>query len=712
MVVDDRTRASEVSGRPPEDTPEITSGSLAMEIVGDRGLSMWAGYMGEEYFLELKPWAKEAKYVLEARDEVTISTMLDAVKMPMLKAEISVEPASDDIADVQCAEFVMDNFNQMYRQSMRKWLRDTLESIEFGFAVSEIVLEKRSDGRMWIRNLEPRGQETLRRWGVLDQQHPDTVTHFIQGGFRGGAPRREVAIPLDKCIHTTLGARKGSPQGKSYLRSLYMPFKYMKNYRALEGIGIERDIGGTPVLSLPEGVGLIDNAELTELKKQMEGLRNDKALYVMLPNGMELKPYLGQKQLNIRNIIQDYEKQVLMRMFAQFLTLGMQNVGTQALVEGSQDFFSLALEAIQDEIMEQVNYQLVPYLMRFNSFPGTTGMPKVVWAKPGKMDVSAVVELFTKGAASKLFTPTREDEQVLRDELGLKLLPDGVGDQDRTVDLLVGDVFGGSSLSAIKKEIREFDQAAGQDLRTIGGIYERFTNDYQRDLVATYDAWAKETTRLATLPGRSAIDIDTMINRRLTNLSADLRLLARERIGAASGLGLGETLGKRTSSPEVQKTVAGLIRQAEADIETKLIPGLKERYASTTTELRKLPVDARKGFLDDVFAGRRSRVAQAAGQAQVAIFETQAAAGKVENAERKRLGVPQIRTRWVLDDRAEHCEDDRGRATFGCPGLAREYADGWDSMPTVPAGNVSCLGNCRCYIEADFEGNGKWERIT
>ena len=711
-MVDQRVKAAEVEGRVPESAPEITNANSATQVVGDRGLSLWAGYLGEEYFLELKPWAKEAKYVLEARDEVTISTMLDAVKMPMLKAEIFTEPASEETADVLAAQFVQDNLEQMYRQSLRKWLTDTLEAIEFGFAVSEIVLEKRSDGRMWIRNLEPRGQETLRRWGVQDNQHPDTVTHFIQGGFRGGAPRREVAIPLDKCVHTALRARKGNPQGKSFLRSLYMPFKYMKNYRTLEGIGIERDIGGTPILSLPEGVGLIDNPELTELKKQMEGLRNDKALYVLLPYGMELKPYLGGKQLKIRQIIQDYEKQVLMRMFAQFLALGMQNVGTQALVEGSQDFFTLALESIQDEIMEQVNYQLVPYLFRFNHFPGTTGLPKVMWAKPGKMDVKAVVEMFTQGANTKLFTPTREDEQILRDELGLEALPDGVGEGDREITSVVNDVFGNTGLAAMAKEVRKYDQAAGQDLRQIAGIYERFTNDYQRDLVATYDAWAKETTRLASLPGRTATDIDTMVNRRLTNLSADLRLLARERIGQASGLGLGETLGKRTSSPEVQKKVASLVRQAELDIETKLIPGLKERYSSTTTELRKLPVEARKGFLDDIFAGRRSRVAQAAGMAQVAIFDTQAEAGKVENAERRRLGQPTIRTRWVLDDRAEHCSDDPGRATFGCPGLARVYSDGWDSMPTVPAGNVSCLGNCRCYIEADFEGDGNWQRIT
>lgn len=702
------------AAREPEEEPQVNSAAVT-QIYGDRGLSMWAGYMGEEYFTELKPWTNEAKYILEARDEPVISTMLEAVKMPMIKAEITCEPASDDEADRIAADFVLENLNQMHRQSLRGWITDTLEAIEFGFAVAEIVLEKRSDGRMWLRNLEPRGQETLRRWGIIDNEHPDVITDFIQRGWRGGAPRREVPIPLDKCVHTTLRARKGNPQGKSFLRSLYIPFKYMKNYRALEGIGIERDIGGTPILKLSEGMSMVDDSssEMTELKKQMEGLRNDKALYVMLPHDMDISAYTGSKQLNIREIIKDYEKQVLMRMFAQFLQLGMDNVGTQALVEGSQDFFTMSLESIQDEIMEQVNDQLIPYLFRYNSFPGTTGLPKLVWAKPGAMDVAAVLEMFTKASQAKILTPTREDEQKFRDEIGLEELPDGVGEGPREVQSVVNDVFGGLNLPhhrAMVEEIRRYDQAAGQDLRTISGVYERFTNQYQKDLVATYDAWAAETTRLASLPGRTPGEIEGVVSRRLPNLEADLKVLARARIGEATTLGLGEVLGKRRNSAAVQSSVARLLQEVDDDIEQKIIPGIRDRYRQTAPALRDLPSAERKEFLEDLFDGRRSRVAQSAGKAQVAIFQTQKIAGQVENAERKRLGQPLIKVRWILDDRADHCANDASRSTFGCPDLAREYSDGWDSMPTVPAGNVSCLGNCRCYIEADF-GQG-WQRIT
>ena len=215
-----------------------------------------------------------------------------------------------------------------------------------------------------------------------------------------------------------------------------------------------------------------------------------------------------------------------------------------------------------------------------------------------------------------------------------------------------------------------------------------------------------------SLPGKGITEANATLNARLNQLSADLKLLARARIGEASQMGLGTVLGKRTHDPVVQQTVAALLKGAEINIDEAVIPGIKEKFGKESGAVQKLSGAQKKDAFEDLFSGRRNSVARQAGGAQVAIFETQKSAGKVENSERRRLGIKPIATRWVLDKTADHCEDDTHRATFGCPGLAREYADGWDSMPTVPAGAVSCLGNCRCYIEADLEGNGNWQRIA
>ena len=75
--------------------------------------------------------------------------------------------------------------------------------------------------------------------------------------------------------------------------------------------------------------------------------------------------------------------------------------------------------------------------------------------------------------------------------------------------------------------------------------------------------------------------------------------------------------------------------------------------------------------------------------------------------EREEAGKKPRRVRWVLDPAAEHCK--KSEFHYGCPELAGEY-ESWDHMPTVPAGDVSCLGNCRCHIDVKTESG--WERVA
>ena len=112
--------------------------------------------------------------------------------------------------------------------------------------------------------------------------------------------------------------------------------------------------------------------------------------------------------------------------------------------------------------------------------------------------------------------------------------------------------------------------------------------------------------------------------------------------------------------------------------------------------------------LRTAFEKSRYRPAQFAGGYWAISFEAQRIAGISENAARRRLGQSPIPVRWRLHDGADHCEGSPG--FFACPSLAGVYTDGWESLPTVPAGQTTCGSNCRCVIDADF-GQG-WELIT
>lgn len=766
----------------------------ALQVFGKRGLSIWGGFVREEYLPDIADWPRQAKLFLEMRDDPTVGGLLDAIKLPLLSSLVMVEPASDSSADVQAAAWLDKAMQSMHRQTWRAYMDDALEALDFGWAVNEIVLEKRRDGNLWIRNIEPRGQETLRRWVVED----DEAVGMIQGPFRGSeVVDSETIIPLEKCVHIAYRGRKGNPQGRSLQRSMYQPYKFLKNLRIFEGIGIERDVGGTPVLTLPEGLNTITGSEFDDLRDQLDGLKMDETLWVTVPAGASLTPFAGgSKMYNVRETIRDYEKLIHQRFFAQFLDLGMDSAGTQALVKGSQDFFSLALEGIQSILVEAWNQQLVPYLFRFNRFPGTTGLPEIVWATPGKDDVSALVDLYQRGVTARLITPTREDEVQIRDIADLPELPEGEGEGSReppapqspfgpvmprmeqpaqqqrdvqdtalngaqvasmleivtavsnktlppaaAMSLLqaafpkldpsaikamiadaqafqppagkeAGETPAESAMRAMRRHFVIAESPAGQDLRTIPGIYEQFANDYQRDLVDLYDGWSRETARLASLPDRGLDDLRAQMNGRLNQLSIDLKTLGRQRIGDAAGLGLKGPLGKHAQTAGVQQVVTQLIEQNVQYVDDVLIPSIRDRVFEDLPDIARLPERTRRAALIDTFATRRARLAQGAGVAIQATYESQRVAGTQENRERTLRGETPIPVKWVLDERAEHCADDAARGTFGCPNLARVYDDGWLSLPTVPAGAVSCLGNCRCQIFADFLGNGTWERIT
>ncbi len=393
----------------------------AIQSIGVRGLKTLSTNVQEEWRQALKDVNRRMKIYLEMREDLTIGTLLDAFKLPLIKAPITIQPAPEQTpGDIQAAEWLDKCLKKMDRQTWRSHVSDCLDSIEFGFAIGEIVLEKRADGRMWLKNIDPRGQETLYGWG-WDEENKDIATIFKQ---QDPNTRAIYEIPLNRCVHVTFRGRKGNPEGKAICDSLYEPYRFLKNFKVMEAIGVERDVGGMPIAKLPLE-GDISDDDITAIEKALKGMRNDEAMYLVAPGGVEVSPYGGgSKMYDVGAIIERYEKAILGRLFAQFLKLGMDNVGTQALVQGSQDFFMLALGSIQESIQEAWNQQLVPYIFSFNTFGGMTELPTIEFSQPGKKDMVALLTTLNTAFGMKLYTPTDLDEEYIREEMDLPELPE------------------------------------------------------------------------------------------------------------------------------------------------------------------------------------------------------------------------------------------------------------------------------------------------
>ena len=377
------------------------------------GLSVWSGQVKEEYLSALSPWSRAIKVYQEMQHDVVIGALFEAVKTPLLASPFEVAAASDSVDDVAAKQFVEDNLLNNPSLDWPSHVSDSLEFLDIGFAISEKVLEKRSDGRLYLRDLMPIGQDTLDKWGENDDF--GRPTSFIQRDERG----RTRAAVFDKLLHFVSGGHKRNPQGEGLLRSLYRPWFFKKNLETIEAIGAERDVGNAPVVSLKEGVRYSD-ADITNLEKALEGFRMDEAVYVIMPGGASITAYGGgNKVYDIRSIIRDWQHLIRQRFFADFLSFGSENVGTQALAREMTTFFGLAERSIQQKMLAVWNKQLIPWLFKWNNIT-MAQLPKLTWLRPGDQNLQSLAQAYNTLIGAGMLDPN-DDEMVkrVRNQIGL-----------------------------------------------------------------------------------------------------------------------------------------------------------------------------------------------------------------------------------------------------------------------------------------------------
>ena len=237
------------------------------------------------------------------------------------------------------------------------------------------------------------------------------------------------------------------------------------------------------------------------------------------------------------------------------------------------------------------------------------------------------------------------------------------------------------------------------DLRSGQNRLVRAVNAQQRRLVRAYDAWAAGVMReIVALSGWvSAAEAKLIIERRLPELEAAMLDTTHQGVQTAERL----VIGRIQPTPRVLAIRDSHLARNDELVSTALVPFIGERLTAALTGAAAL--DSR-GVLEALTA-QRSFPAQYAGGFWAMVFETKQAAGLDEDQARQQEGLPPVKVRWVLDPNAEHCQPSSG--FYGCPELAREYPT-WGDLPTVPAGTVTCRGNCRCAIEVGRDG--RWQR--
>lgn len=360
--------------------------------LGKVGQRRYSGLFFEEFLPELRGKKGIEVYKEMGDNDEIVFAMLFAIEMLMRQTSLTVEPASDSKVDKEAAEFVESCMNDM-QYTWQETLSEILTFIQYGWSYHEIVYKRRcgrtkdsrtsskyDDGLIGWRKLPIRSQDTLYEWKY--DEKTDDLLGMIQAAYPDYNP---VLIPLDKALHFTTKSIKANPEGKSILRGAYRSWYFKKRIQEIEGIGIERNLAGFPVLKADtESIWDADEESQRLLglaEAIVTGIRMDSRMGVVLPSGWELSllSSSGKGSVDTNAIIERYDKRIATTVLADFILLGQQSVGSFALSSDKTKLFATAIGTYLDIICDVFNNQAIPRLIDMNGehFKGITAYPEM-----------------------------------------------------------------------------------------------------------------------------------------------------------------------------------------------------------------------------------------------------------------------------------------------------------------------------------------------
>ena len=366
---------------------KTSSSGVAFNEIGNTGLKNSGGMIYEEFLPKLQwPRAGAVYHEMSSNDPV-VTSILMASRQLVRKVEWSVEPASQKRADVKAAQFLEECMNDM-SCTWSAFIDDLMSFFEYGWSYMEIVYKKRNgngtkakcsskynDNRIGWRKISGRAQTTLQRWEIDEYGSIKGMYQYTDKGV--------VFIPIEKALLFRTTTARNNPEGKSFLRGAYRPWYFKKHIEEVEGIGIERDLAGLPVITAPAGLDLFDenNPKAVQTKndalKLVSSIRRDRNEGVVLSDGWKIELLnSGGSHMDTSSVINRYDQRIAITMLSDIVMMGGDKVGSFALAKTKESLLAAALDAQLANVVDILNEIAIPRLFALNTFTGLSGFPK------------------------------------------------------------------------------------------------------------------------------------------------------------------------------------------------------------------------------------------------------------------------------------------------------------------------------------------------
>jgi hypothetical protein len=386
----------------------IRRGALTRDI-GATGLAGagW-GYITEDFLTEWRGLEKVKRVTEMLYNSPVVGALRMAIEMPI--RDIDWQFVDDDDPESERLALANDALANM-SYSWNDHIADALLAVFYGWEAMSITYDQ-VDGRFLWRKFKHLGHDTVQRWLIAED-----------GGLEGMQQYPHLwpaPIPVERMLLYRLRKTKNNPEGDSILRPAWIPWYYIKNLQQIEAIGLERLGPGLPIIRPPMNADMTEGStDRTVAERIVRNVRNDEQAGVVLPapmgEGDHLRWHFELMAANTSlpdydRVISRYEKRMLMTSLAQFIMLGMDNVGALATHQSASDFFTMAVNAIADMVADTFTKYPLERLMRLNGYDAD-GI-RLEHSPAGDTDLTVIGDFLAKTGAMLTMTP--EDEVWLR----------------------------------------------------------------------------------------------------------------------------------------------------------------------------------------------------------------------------------------------------------------------------------------------------------
>jgi hypothetical protein len=334
-------------------------------------------------------------------------------------------------------------------------LAEILSCVPWGWAWMEVVYKRGrgetrnpalksryNDGRVGWRKFAIRSQDSLSDWELDD-------SGGTQAMVQSPPPTYErCVIPIEKSLLFRTTSHKGNPEGVALLWRVHRAWYMKHRIENLEGIGIERDLAGLPIVEIPsEYLDPSASAEKKAVYQMAQDLatnirRDEQAGIVWASDrdqhgnklyDVRLLSAAGQRQVETDKVIQRWDQRILMTMMADFMLLGSQKVGSYALSVDKSTLFAVALGALTDSICGVINRHGILKLLRLNG-RAQDASPTLTATKIEKVDIVALGKFIAQVSGAG-FTFDEEQQRWALEKAGFPVSEEGAGGDSKQIEM-------------------------------------------------------------------------------------------------------------------------------------------------------------------------------------------------------------------------------------------------------------------------------------